>query len=98
MDINAIARNTALAGSYEEPAARQLRSLLQLRRLRRLGPPPDTSRTPFRTPSRRATRKRMLTDSALCHSDRASGWHQHSGMMPSGRLQSWQCWRLCRQI
>ena len=50
-----------------------------------------------RTHSKRATRKGMPTGAALCQSDRASGWHQHSGMMPSGRLSTWQCWRLCRQ-
>ena len=50
-----------------------------------------------RTPIRIATRKQMPTGIALCHSDRVSGWLQHSGMIPSGRLQSRQCWRLCRQ-
>ena len=59
-------------------------------------PPQVLSRTPIRTPSRSAMRKQMPTGVALWSSDRVSGWHQHSGMMPSGRLQSRQCWHLCR--
>ena len=52
--------------------------------------PQILSRTAIKIPIRSATTKRMPSGVVLCHSDRVSGWHQHSAMAQTGRLQSRQ--------
>ena len=83
-----------MAGRYQEPAAKQPLSLVQLGRDKR-----------HRACTILATRRRPLPvgkpnwrNGLLPGAGLTWVTHQHSGMMPSGRLKSWQCWRLCRQM